>query len=116
MSLDVELYIEVDTGGSKPTRIELFSANITHNLGRMAQEAGIYLHLWHPEQLIGVVFAGDIVKDVEVGLADMKSDPERFEKFNASNGWGLYKHFVPWVERYLCACKEHPKAIIETDV
>lgn len=111
MSLDVYLTISVDTGGVASREIELYSANITHNLGKMAAEAGIYSHLWHPED-IGAVFAKDIIHDVEVGLNDMKHDPERYKKFNSPNGWGMYKNFVPWIEKYLNACKEHPKAII----
>ena len=37
MSLDVSLYINVDTGGDKMKRISLFDANITHNLSEMAE-------------------------------------------------------------------------------
>jgi len=111
MSLNVWLYIEVDTGGDKLKTVELFDANITHNLGKMAKEAEIYYHLWRPDE-IGMKSAGEIVEPLEKGLALMKSDPKRFEKFNASNGWGLYENFIPWIEKYLAACKEHPKAII----
>ena len=111
MSLDVTLYIDVDTGGEGLTRVELFSANITHNLGKMAVEAGIYNHLWHHEE-VGAKHAGDIIDALDAGLTLMKADPDHFEQFNASNGWGLYEHFVPWVKRYLEACREHPKAII----
>ena len=39
------------------------------------------------------------------------ADP-RFEAFNAPNGWGLYIHFVPFVEAVLAACEEHPDATI----
>ena len=31
----------------------------------------------------------------------------------ATNGWGMYEHFVPFVEKYLEACKEYPDAVIE---
>lgn len=113
MGLSVYLYIKIDTGGKEPREIELFSASITHNLNKMAIEAGIYEYLWRPEE-IGIKYASDIIETVEKGLALMKADPERFEKFNASNGWGLYKHFVPWIEKYLEACKENPKALIST--
>jgi hypothetical protein len=40
----------------------------------------------------------------------MKSYPARFEKHNSPNGWGLYKHFLPFVEEYLSACEAHPDA------
>ena len=48
MSLDIWLEIEVDAGGKEPHKVELFSSNITHNLSKMAEEAGIYTALWHP--------------------------------------------------------------------
>lgn len=112
MSLDVSLYIDVDTGGKEKKRVSLYDANITHNLGKMASEAGIYNQLWRPEE-IGAKYAGDIIEAVEAGLKWMKSDPNHFKQFDAPNGWGLYKNFVPWVERYLDVCRENPKAVIE---
>ena len=111
MSLDVYLYIEVDTGGREKRTIYLFDANITHNLITMADKAGIYKHLWRPEE-INIKHAGELIEPLEKGLALMKSDPERFIKFNSPNGWGTYKDFVPWIEKYLDACKENPKALI----
>mgnify|MGYP003649625558 CR=1 FL=1 len=33
MSLDIDLYMLVDTGGNTPERFELFEANYTHNAG-----------------------------------------------------------------------------------
>ena len=44
----------------------------------------------------------------------MKNDPERFKVFDSPNGWGLYVHLVPWIEKYLAACIEHPLAKIHT--
>jgi hypothetical protein len=90
----------------------VYDANITHNLGTMADAAGIYTCMWRPEEL-GITLAEQLIEPLSKGLALLKSDPERFEKYNASNGWGLYKNFVPFVEQYLEACKEYPKAIIE---
>lgn len=92
---------------------ELYWANITHNLGGMAEEAGIYKHLWRPEELVPpATEARQLIEPLRAGLALMKADPERFKKHNASNGWGLYEHFVPFVERYLEACEAHPDALI----
>ncbi len=91
-----------------------FGQNITHNLGKMAAEAGIYYHLWRPEE-INITKASELIEPLTNGLEDMKTRPEFYEQFNASNGWGLYIHFVPWIEKYLNACIEHPDAIIEVD-
>jgi len=88
---------------------QLYSANITHNLGGMAEEAGVYKHLWRPEE-IGIVTAGQLVESLRAGVALLKSDPARFEAMSSPNDWGLYKHFVPFVEKYLAACEEFPDA------
>ena len=90
---------------------EVYWANITHNLNNMAREAGIYEALWRPEE-IGKTKASEIVELLEKGLTDLKARPEHFETFNSPNGWGMYEHFVPFVEKYLEACKEYPDAII----
>jgi hypothetical protein len=103
MSLDVTLT------AVRPTTV--YDSNITHNLGRMAEEAGIYQHLWRPEE-IGITTAAQLIEPLSAGLALLKSDPARFEAFNAPNGWGLYKHFVPFVEKYLDACRENPDAAV----
>lgn len=103
MSLDVCLT------AVRPTSV--YEANITHNLGRMAEAAGIYKHLWRPEE-IDISLAGDLIAPLERGLAALKADPERFRQFDAPNGWGKYEHFVPFVEKYLDACRENPDATV----
>ncbi len=95
-----------------PIPDEVFSSNITHNLNGMAEEAGIYKHLWRPEEL-GIVKARELIEPLNMGLALMRADPPRFEKFNAPNGWGLYKHFLPWVAAYARACAEYPDADVK---
>ena len=127
MSLDVTLHDPTYTPH------ELYDANITHNLGEMATKAGIYEALWRPYRLVTgytqtddydaemdfensvIIIAEDITELIETGLNDLKARPEYFKKFNSSNGWGTYKHFVPFVEKYLEALKEYPKSIVTTD-
>jgi hypothetical protein len=94
---------------------EVYWSNITHNLGEMAERAGIYTHLWHPEQL-GITTAKELIEPLTVGLQSLKKDPKYYKKFDSSNGWGLYEHFVPWVEEYLNACIEFPNAEVRTSV
>jgi hypothetical protein len=93
--------------GLEPERV--YDANITHNLNRMAEAAGIYKELWRPEE-VGITKAGQLVEPLRDGLLRLKADPHKYQAFNASNGWGLYEHFVPWVEKYIQACEEHPEA------
>jgi hypothetical protein len=134
MSLDVTLYrnyhVSYDEGKTlEPQRESLYWANITHNLGKMAAEAGIYEALWRPYQLkegynipkddyqaeykfeeANPVRAYEIIPVIEKGLEDMIARPKHYEKFNSSNGWGMYHNFVPWIEEYLKALKEFPES------
>ena len=104
MSLDVYLM--------KRKMTDVFWSNITHNLTKMADKAGIYQACWRPEE-IGATQARDIAPILEKGLADLKKRPAYFRKFNPKNGWGTYDNLVKWVEEYLAACKEHPSAKIK---
>ena len=104
MSLDVYLRAVRET--------RVYDANITHNLGKMANAAGIYKHLWRPEEL-GITKAAELIEPLREGLARLKADPEEYEQYNASNGWGKYEHFVEFVEEYLAACDANPDATVE---
>ena len=127
----MSLYIYLTDPTATYETSALYWANITHNLGQMAGEAGIYEALWRPYRLREdfkewekyasdeyefeekcVIKAIDIIPILEKGLEDLKARPEHFEKFNSPNGWGMYEHFLPFVEKYLNACKEYPQSII----
>ena len=91
---------------------EAFSANITHNLGTMARETVLYGVLWRPEQN-GIVFAKDLIKPLEDGIRKMENDPERFKKYDATNNWGTYEQFLPWLRVLLAACEDNPDAKVD---
>ena len=91
---------------------EVYSANITHNLDKMAEEAGIYKVLWRPDELT-VGFASEIITALSEGLQRLKDAPEHFKKFNPENSWGTYEALVSFVEKYLKACVKYPHAKIE---
>ena len=92
---------------------EVFSENITHNLAKMADKAGIYEALWHPEEL-DITKAEQLIEILDEGLEKLKGDPKYYQQFNSENGWGLYGNFVSFVSRVLRACKEYPKGKVET--
>lgn len=90
---------------------EVYSANITHNLAKMADEAGIYQALWRPEE-IGVTQAEQLIAPLRDGLALLSGDSDRFQRFNPSNGWGTYEAFCRFVADYLAACEQYPAALV----
>jgi hypothetical protein len=90
---------------------DLYWSNITHNLGHMASEAGIYEAVWRPEEL-GITIARQLIEPLRAGIVLLKSDPERFKKFNPENGWGDYYGFVHWLENYLQACEANPEGSV----
>ena len=92
----------------------VYEDNITHNLGKMARMAGIYLCLWRPEEL-GIDTASFLIEGLEKGLKKLKSNPDYFKSFNPKNGWGDYDGLVAFIENYLDACKKFPDAEIEVD-
>jgi len=87
----------------------VYSANITHNLGRMAGEAGLYNALWRPDEH-GMTKARQLVEPLRHGLAALRSRPEHFRTFNPENGWGDYDGLVNFTEAYLAACEQYPDA------
>lgn len=103
MSLDVTL---TDASGAA-----VYDSNITHNLATMAKQAGIYECLWRPEEH-GITHARQIIEPLAAGVAKLATEKARFEQFNAPNGWGLWKDFLPWCADYLQACRDNPDALV----
>jgi hypothetical protein len=87
-------------------------SGLTHNLTAMAGAAGIYAHIWRPEEL-GITKAGALAGPLRTGLDKLLAQPDIYKLHNPPNGWGDYDGFVEFVGKYLAACEEHPNAIIE---
>ena len=104
MSLDITLYATIET--------EVYQGNITHNLGKMADEAGIYRALWRPEELFPNPSAKDLMPILKEGLKNLKSDPDYYKQFNPENGWGDYNGLVRFVTDYLNELESYPDARI----
>ena len=107
MSLDVDLMVV------QPTSV--YSANITHNLGKMAAKvelsngATLYQVLWRPDEC-GWKYAKDIAELLDEGWNILLSDPEKFKKFEPDNGWGSYEGLEKFVYNYRNACWDNPDA------
>ena len=98
MSLDVSI-----SGGNG----RYFDRNITHNLGPMAKELGVYPYVWRPEEN-GIEKASQLIPILSAGLDTLTKNPERFTPFNAPNGWGVYENFVDFIACYLEGCCANP--------
>lgn len=114
MGIDVTLYAEVNLGHKDGhSRFEVYSSNMTHNISRMCEEAGIEPFIWYPEDN-GITLASHLIQPLREAIALMESDPPRFEKLNPKNGWGDYKHTVIWLKDILNHCEEYPLARYES--
>ena len=92
----------------------VYHANITHNLNVMAGKADLYNALWRPDEN-GFETAEQLIQTLMYGLNALKSDREYYEQFNPTNGWGTYDGLIQFVEDYLAACRQFPKARVEVD-
>ena len=93
--------------------LTVFDGNITHNLGNMAEAAGLYKPMWTPEE-IGITKADQLIEPLTDGLVRLVSDPERYKNLNPSNGWGTYDGLVEFTRDYLEACIRYPDATVNT--
>ena len=112
MSLDLTIYATADLGGAEPFRFEIDSHNVTHNLASMAEEAGVYLALWRPEELAETPRLRDIEMAVREGLERLNADPKHFEKMK-KNGWGSRENLVKVCEWVLEYADLYPLAMVE---
>lgn len=108
MSLDVYL---IKKNFLFPSRC-VFEYNITHNLSKMAREAGIYECLWRPEE-VKIERAHQLIIPLTKGLDKLESAPHVFKSFNPENGWGEYQDLIKFVRKYLEACRKFPMARVE---
>ena len=90
----------------------VFHWNITHNLNKMASEAGVYKYLWRPEE-VNATKARQLIKPLDKGLKELLSKPEHYKQFNPPNGWGTYEGLVDFIEAYIAACQEWPDAKVK---
>lgn len=102
MSLDITLYAI-----PKEPQV-VFDLNITHNLGQMAIECGLYEFMWEAEDKV----AFELISGLEKGIQELESNPGKYKEFNPSNGWGTYENLLACAKGLLEACKENPNATI----
>lgn len=96
-----------------------YQANITGNLGRMADQVKIgertlYDYLWGLDDIRPKIkTAKRLVTPLQKGLNELIKNPEKYEPFNPDNGWGSYDGLCDFVYNYLKACVKNPDCKIE---
>lgn len=90
---------------------EVFDKNITHNLNKMANAAGLYTAIWRPDEA-GLKRAWQLIPLLESGIKNLESDPEHYRQFEPANKWGTYETLLAFAQRYLDACKKVPFASV----
>ena len=106
--MSLNIYFDDPTATYRST---IHDQNITHNLGEMAEAAGIYYILWHPKDN-GITTAAQLIDPLHKAITDMRARPEYYKQFNSPNGWGIYEDFITWLDELLNACQKYPKALI----
>ena len=106
MSLNITLqYINDDN------KCVVYSSNITHNLNDMAKELGAYQYIWRPDEN-GIATAKELEHHLKSYISELKNNPDKYKKFNPSNGWGTYEYLLEFIENYHKACVKYPNANI----
>ena len=88
-----------------------WSANITHNLGEMADhvpvgDTTLYKACWRPEE-IGIKTAGELLPLIVEGLHYMIDHRKELEQYNSPNGWGSYNGFMKFLLNYKEALEDN---------
>ena len=110
MSLDIGLYVEVDTGGIGLRTISLYKDHYTGNVWQMWAKAGVDEALYATNG----VEAAAIIPILEDGIADMELRVDAYSALNPPNGWGNYEGALELLHGLLAACKRDPKALISS--
>jgi hypothetical protein len=87
--------------------------NVTHNLARMADAAGLYQVMWRPEE-IGVVTAADALPHLRAGWDRLTANDnvDAMLALSPTNGWGTYDGLCRAVSAYIGACVDYPHALV----
>lgn len=103
---------------------EYWSANITHNLGNMANHIPVWLGgvkttlyyiCWRPEEIRPAIKVNTdtILAGLIQGIAYMLTNRKELLQYESPNGWGTYNGFMKFLLNYKQACEDNPNCEIE---
>ena len=103
--------VSLDVYLTETRPVEVFERNITHNLARMADAAGLYIPLGGPN-CCRPRRRPNLSARSSLGFAVLKGDKWRFKRIRTGEWVGSYDGLVRFAESYLAACREYPDAQI----
>lgn len=107
MSLDLWIYAAVKCEICKhpnPGDRIVFDRNVTHNLVRMWDKAGVYEALY----LSDGKRCGDYLPVLEKGLDNIQRRFSEYEELNPPNGWGSAQGALEFLTGVVIAVRENP--------
>jgi len=131
MSLDwwLDLDYELNTGKEvRQATMRVWEGNLTYNLSNMLNVAfglvdelegysvaeqvlfkkGVsYVELWEGKT------GGDCIEGLQYAIDRMEASPDKYKRYNPSNGWGTYEGALKALKEFLVACEEYPRAKVE---
>lgn len=116
MSLSV--YINYSNIPESDNNDEYWSANITHNLCKMARQipvgsTSLYMVVWRPEEIFKSTTTNVMLIFLVKGINYMISHRKELLPFEPDNGWGTYDVFLKFLLDYKNACEDNPDCLIE---
>ena len=93
-----------------------WSANITHNLGNMADqipviinemETTLYYICWRPEEIFETPTTDLVLEGLLQGINYMLLHRKELLEFESPNGWGTYAGFMKFLLNYKQACEDN---------
>lgn len=89
---------------------DFWCGNITHNLSEMAarcfsDEYSLYDLLWRDNEPDDIIY---YVYQLYSCLIELEDNPDKYKKYNSSNGWGTYEQLVEFVRSFIHALIDMP--------
>ena len=99
-----------------------WSANITHNLGNMADQIPVTINemettlssiCWRPEEIFETPTTDLVLEGLLQGVNYMLLHRKELLQYESPNGWGTYEGFMKFLLNYKQACEDNPDCEIE---
>lgn len=105
--MSYDIWLEIDTGGPEPFKLEDEYWNFTSNVAPMWGAAGADLAEFHDK------LAGDCATVLHAARLEMEAHPEKYRAMDSPNGWGTYDDLMPRLAVLAAWFDRHPKATVK---